>query len=103
MVRVLEDFTFTTSWGEHVTVPKGTMSDFASVPGPLQWLVPKVGKWSTPSIIHDFLWQGSKVHANAVFFDALLAYQVPLRLAFLIYLAVALNGWRLTLKEHRNK
>lgn len=102
-MQVTEDFTYTTTWGERVTVPKDTVSDYASVPAGLQWLVPKVGKWSTPSIIHDYLWRGSKVHANAVFFDALLAYQVPFRLAFLIYLGVALNGWRLTLKEHRSK
>lgn len=99
-VRLLESFEYRTDWGDKVLIPKDHVSDFASVPRLLQWLVPKVGKWSTPSIIHDYLWGVDKIYSNAVFLDALLAYRVPFRIAAMMYFAVAANAWRILLTRN---
>lgn len=37
------------------TVPAGFVTDFASVPQFLTWLVPKMGAWTRASIVHDWL------------------------------------------------
>jgi len=36
-------------------VPTGSETDFASVPGIFQWLVPRSGRYTKPAVLHDFL------------------------------------------------
>src|SRR3954451_8276838 len=38
------------------TVPAGFSTDFASVPQPLTWLVPRYGRYTKAAILHDYLW-----------------------------------------------
>lgn len=45
-------------------VPKGFVSDFASVPQILQFLIPKIGKYSKPAVLHDFLCEEFKLGNN---------------------------------------
>lgn len=68
--RVTESFRFYS--GEQgssifVEVPEGFVTDLASVPRALRWLVPKVGKDSMASIVHDRLYAtGTMSAANIV-------------------------------------
>ena len=38
-----------------LTVPAGTVTDFASVPKLLRWFIPKYGRYNKAAVLHDFL------------------------------------------------
>lgn len=40
---------------ERWVIPAGFVSDFASVPGIVTWLVPKTGRHTLAAVLHDFL------------------------------------------------
>lgn len=44
--------------GEHVqvVVPIGFRTDFASIPKGVRSLIPQLGKWTAPAVIHDALY-----------------------------------------------
>ena len=54
--EVLEDFTYM-GQRDAFTVPKGFTTDFASVPRPFTWLLPRYGKWTHAAVLHDWLWE----------------------------------------------
>lgn len=41
-------------------VPTGSVTDFASVPRPLTWLVPTYGRYTRCAVLHDFLCEAAK-------------------------------------------
>ena len=45
---------------ELITVPAGFITDFASVPAVVRWLIPKSGKHNQAAVLHDFLYQNLK-------------------------------------------
>jgi hypothetical protein len=51
--RVEEEIVYTGKWGTF-TVPVGFITDFASVPTVVQWLIPSYGKYTLAAIIHDY-------------------------------------------------
>jgi uncharacterized protein DUF1353 len=38
-------------------VPPDMLTDFASVPRPLVWFLPRYGKYTKAAIVHDYLWR----------------------------------------------
>ena len=58
---LLEDLVYTTRDGWHIVVPAGFVTDYASIPRVLSWLIPPRGKYNRPAIIHDFLYQTAPV------------------------------------------
>lgn len=57
-----------------VLVKAGSTTDFASTPQPLQWLIPKTGRYTKPAVMHDFLWRTGEIpksHADDLFLSAL--------------------------------
>lgn len=40
---------------EGVSVPAGYVTDLASVPRPVQWLVPRAGLYNWAAVVHDYL------------------------------------------------
>lgn len=59
---------------EQFTVPAGFKTDFASVPRPFVWLLPKYGVYTRAAILHDFLVVSkpvSAVDADRLFLRAL--------------------------------
>lgn len=53
--------------GEHdlILVPQGFVTDFASVPQFIQWLIPSYGKYTLAAIVHDYLCvQLNEYHAD---------------------------------------
>lgn len=40
---------------EGMTVPAGFVTDLASVPRPVQWLVPRAGAYDWAAVVHDYL------------------------------------------------
>ena len=39
-----------------IVVPSGLITDLTSVPGPLRWIVGRVGPWLEAAIVHDYLY-----------------------------------------------
>lgn len=42
---------------EVIVIKATSTTDFASTPQPLQWLIPKTGRYTKPAVMHDFLWR----------------------------------------------
>lgn len=40
---------------QNFMVPRGFITDFASVPQPLMWLIPSTGAWTLAAVLHDWL------------------------------------------------
>jgi hypothetical protein len=98
---------WTSSDGLVVTVPSGTATDFASVPRPFVWFIPRYGRWTKPAILHDHLWatmaprgELSWRDADRYFREAMAHTEVPLIRRWIMWSmarwgALAQpNGWR---------
>ena len=88
-----------------LVVPKGTPTDFSTVPALLRPIVARVGAHLEASIVHDYLYDAwadfrpeplerDRLFADKVFRAALIAARVPLWRRTLMYLAVRWFGWR---------
>jgi hypothetical protein len=42
---------------DEFVVPAGSETDFASVPGAFQWLIPRSGRYTKAAVLHDYLWR----------------------------------------------
>jgi hypothetical protein len=80
-----------------VTVPKGFVTNYASVPCLLRGIFPPQGKWNRAAILHDYLYQNcgnaTRFYADATFFEAMTALRVPLWRRASMYFAVRVFGW----------
>ena len=55
-IELLIDLIYTDIRLGKITVPKGFMCDLASIPGPVQNIISKVGPYDGAAIIHDWLY-----------------------------------------------
>ena len=82
--------------GEHIKVPKGFKTDFASVPRPLWWLVPPDGRYTQAAVLHDYLYF-SKIYprqkADLIFYQAMRVLKVPFWKRWAMHKSVRLFGW----------
>ena len=75
------------------TIEPGFKTDFASVPRPLVWLIPRYGRYTKAAILHDFLWitpAVSRADANGVFRRAMRELGVPFVRRWMMWGAVGL-------------
>lgn len=102
LVRILEDFKYISSVGV-ITVPKGFISDGASVPRGL-WNIfsPFDGEYFDAALIHDYLYSKmssdtypeiDRQTADAIFKEAMYNLDVNWMKRGTIYLAVRAGGW----------
>ena len=92
--------------GDTINVPIGFMTDFASVPRPLWWLLPKWGKYGNAAVIHDYCyWEQSRSRkkSDLIFHEAMQVLEVPDWKIFLMYYAVRLGGGLAWLGNSRRK
>lgn len=80
------------------TVPKGFVTDLASVPKLLYWKYPPhYVPFTTPAIIHDYLYYHcglvDRKKADDILYYALLAKGVKKNTAYKFWLGVRLCGW----------
>lgn len=105
---VREPFSYT---GETDTyqVYEGMETDFASVPRPFVWFLPRYGRYTKAAIVHDFLWrdlakQGRMdwIDADGLFRRAMRELEVPFLRRWIMWAAVrwgallkpnGLRGW----------
>ena len=81
--------------GNSIDVPIGFMTDFASVPRPLWWLIPRWGKYGNAAVIHDYCyWEQrfSRKEADRIFREGMEVLGVPKCKRTLMYCAVRLGG-----------
>lgn len=88
-----------------VKVPKGFVTDFASVPWPACMLIPKDGNYNQAAVVHDYLYHTQirpKVEADTIFLDGMKTLGVSLIKRHIMYNAVKIFGgfgWRKRTKE----
>jgi hypothetical protein len=78
-----------------VVVPRGFVTDFASIPPALQSYIQQNGPYSLPAVVHDYLYwmQGcTREQADRLFRLAMIENRVPRATAEQIYAAVRLGG-----------
>ncbi len=74
-------------------VPVGSKTDFASVPRMFQWLIPRSGRYTKASVLHDHLWrlapeEVSFADADGIFRRAMAELKVPFLRRWLMWTAV---------------
>jgi len=84
---------------ESFTVPVGAMTDFASVPRPLVWFLPRYGRYTKAAVLHDYLWRTlvpaheiSLPDADGIFRRAMRELGVPFLRRWLMWGAVRLGA-----------
>lgn len=93
--RLLRGFTYR-SGPLSVKVPKGTVTDFASVPQFLWWGIPATGTYNAPAAMHDHLYRTgavSRVVADALFAESMAAVGVATWRRLAMYAGVRVGGW----------
>lgn len=78
------------------TVPPGFVTDFASVPRALRWMLNPNGRSRRAAVLHDFLYTGqhlSRKDSDLLFLAALKADGVGLVERQLLYRGVRMGGW----------
>jgi len=80
---------------ETINVPVGFLTDFASIPRPLWWLLPRWGKYGNAAVVHDFCYWGqrySRRRADQIFLEAMKVLTVKPVTRNIIYGAVRFFG-----------
>lgn len=80
----------------YVNVPRGFVTDFASVPQFLWSWLPYWGKYGKAAIIHDYIYQThckTRKEADLIFREAMIVAGTPRWKAQLMYLGVHWFGW----------
>lgn len=76
-------------------VPRDFETDFASVPRPLVWFLPRYGRYTKAAILHDYLWRERAAKgtlpwrdADALFRRAMQELEVPFLRRWIMWVAV---------------
>lgn len=84
---------------QEFVVPRGTLTDFASVPRVFAWLVPKYGLFTAAAVLHDHLVRVerpagriSAVDADGLFRRAMRELGVPFLVRWFMWAAVRLGS-----------
>ena len=91
--KVVEPLTYQGNTDEFV-VPAGSETDFASVPGAFQWLIPRSGRYTKAAVLHDFLWRHieevgiSRSDADGIFRRVMLELDVTFLRRWMMWAAV---------------
>ncbi len=82
--------------GDTINVPIGFLTDFASVPRPLWWLLPRWGRYGNAAVVHDFgYWDQSRkrLAVDRIFLEGMTVLGVGWFTRTVLYLAARLGGW----------
>ncbi|RLG10267.1 hypothetical protein DRN73_08220 [Candidatus Pacearchaeota archaeon] len=79
-----------------IKVPKGFVTDFASVPR-LFWLIlPPWDKYGKAAVLHDYLYHSGKftrILCDTIFYEAMTVSNVSFWKRCILYLGVRIGGW----------
>lgn len=96
-IRLLKPLRYRSASGLTFVVPASFICDMTS-----SWLKRR-GDHDVAAVLHDWLYfHGAmgRAEADALYFEAMRALEVPLHRAYCFYLAVRLGGWR-AWEKHR--
>jgi hypothetical protein len=82
--------------GARFMVPRGFITDLASIPRLLRWLIDRDGESRQAAVFHDFLYcihYQTRAEADALFLEALEACGVNRVTRYAMYLGVRSGGW----------
>lgn len=82
--------------GARYMVPRGFVTDLASIPRALRWLIDPDGPSRQAAVLHDFLYcihYSTRAEADALFLEALAACGVNRATRYAMYLGVRAGGW----------
>ena len=83
---------------EHlITVPEGFITDFASVPRVVWWLLPPWGQYGKAAVVHDFLYRAKpwpRKRCDQIFLEGMQTLGVGWATRTTMYSAVRVAGWR---------
>lgn len=95
--ELVEDMIFRSSVAEcTICVPAGFLSNGATIPRFLWWLIPRWGKYSQAAILHDYLYINKLFNIEVcddILFEALVDLGVVEWKRVLMYYSVRLFGW----------
>lgn len=95
--KIAREFTYL--WKrEHIQihVPVGFVTDFASIPRLARLIIPKLGKYTKASVLHDHAYQTqvmTRKQADVMFKDGMRELGVVKWKRWAMWLAVRLAGW----------
>jgi Protein of unknown function (DUF1353) len=96
--KLTKELTYRAS-SEVFTAPAGMPTDFASVPRPFSWLIPRYGSYLPAAVIHDHLYRDevprgtiSYRDADGVLRQAMRLLDVPFAMRWVIWAAVRWAG-----------
>ena len=81
---------------DRISVPVGFVTDFASTPPPIWWLIPPWGKYGKAAVVHDYLYMvktRTRKQADVIFREAMVVLGVPEWQVVVMYYSVRLFGW----------
>lgn len=82
-----------------IAVPKGFITDLASIPFFLQWLISRIHKTTnTAALLHDYIYQTREIkitrkEADTLFLQEMNSQNTPGWKSFLMFWGVRLFGW----------
>lgn len=102
--KIYREFTYRWYWREKgvdlvsvVRVPLGFVTDFASIPRIARLIIPKLGKHTKASVVHDYLYSGhrflSRAKADQCFRAGMKELGVSWAKRWAMWAAVRLGGW----------
>lgn len=80
-----------------IEVPRGFVTDYASIPRVFWRLIPPTGPYNGAAVIHDYLYTTgtvSRIVADAIFVEAMAALGVPANTRTVMHMGVRLGGRR---------
>jgi hypothetical protein len=81
---------------EVVEVPKGFVTDFASVPRFAWWLIPPDGNYTQAAVVHDYLYHTkpyTRHRCDQIFLEAMAVLGVPRWKRSIMFMAVRIACW----------
>jgi hypothetical protein len=95
--RTLDIVDYETPEKEIITVPRGFVTDFASIPRVFWNVLPPFGRYTAAAVIHDYLYfkqDRERLHADLIFLWAMQELQVERWKRHSMYQAVRIFGQR---------
>ena len=97
--ELLEEFDYylgSLDSGLYIRVPKGFITDFASVPRIFWAILPPWDKYGKAAVLHDYLYHSRKfirILCDVIFYEAMVVLGVSRWKRWLLYLGVRIGGW----------
>ena len=99
-------FAWCGAMGQRIEVPDGFVTDLASVPRLLWWLLPPFGSYTQAAVLHDWLYSHHRMtrpEADSILWAAMKVCGTTLWERVLIYGGVRIGGWLPFYRKRKNR